>query len=1264
MYNTYISSAVFTLTTKGSLLLSETFEKNPSLSHCCSRSCCSSCSCCCASSFSTYRLPSVTPSLCYGLRQSTLIQLSPCKRLIFGGRDRYYYRVPSCDDIDHGCFEVSCSFEETGSGERVGRGRRKGGLGGLNLRGRRRCLSSRDDVDDVLSLLSEECLGDGDESGSFSSRVEVGRRSGYRDECRKGGKKNAGLRLLESESKSQYELVNRRNEESKERRRKEERKEYRKEDERNEKDEKEENKSVFRGENQIGRKASSSFSSYYSLSSSGDFESDREAQDEHIGLMEESSSGYKKESQSEENRFRRAAVEENSEQRASAVRIGAEWDLRKKTEKKLTEIEETQSIKDSSQLSSRTARTSEKEYGKGSYKRLDDQNEKSTLEVNFDKETRKKYNQRADRISDQSHTRTDYQEITDTQEIQRKNGKTASQSQRQFGAGEENLIVNANLLAERRSRYHQTASESIGEENLRREAQQSSEMSKARYDDSGRVSHLKSQSESIMSNADQEAIQRIQSRKGSQGIANVSVNVTNVSMVNASDKERSYDSKVTSEKRITDQESKSAQAAKSTPKIRERDNQTNERITDIKSRNESHRTTEVLNFQETTSQEASNYQASLHMVSQARVRQVEEGDYRGSQAMTAAPSRQVLDRDALHVNLTSGLATQEVLGQTSESSSSALYTNSGGKTPTSLEEPYRRDGKARIYGEPLKSLAPEDAIGSAYRLEESSMQYVGEFLETAKHEVSSSEVQRIKKSDQKLVEGNEDKKKNSGHYGSEDLQLKEQNLRRLSGGSGEKGPSDVMWDVTDSSIQVLAGTKAPEGSTTVSNTVTKRTGRSLWSIIGDVVRLRWGSHAETPKSARKSGGKGSSNDSGSEAWFSGRDPEENSDKNVERERRTSKEASSSHHLRQTSSQGQGETSDTISSKSEVRQLEADTSSPSTVWKSGVTSKGISSPSEEENLIWAPDIKNIEVKREQDRNSSHLFPPKKEVGESSSAPPPSTAFVVEESYGRGKTNVSVSGSIEQLVDAKSTEILGPEKMEGELKRRRLQRNIQVPKDRFDEWEEAYIRESEQRKIDEMFMREALLEAEKAADTWEVPVGAVLVQHGKIIARGHNLVEELRDSTAHAELICIREASNQLRTWRLSETTLYVTLEPCAMCAGAILQARIDTLVWGAPNKLLGADGSWIRLLPNGDGGSGSELSDKPPAPVHPFHPNMKVRRGIMASECADVMQQFFQLRRRQKAKNEDVPLNPSLPIASHQSKFLHKMHDIFHTLLCL
>lgn len=113
-------------------------------------------------------------------------------------------------------------------------------------------------------------------------------------------------------------------------------------------------------------------------------------------------------------------------------------------------------------------------------------------------------------------------------------------------------------------------------------------------------------------------------------------------------------------------------------------------------------------------------------------------------------------------------------------------------------------------------------------------------------------------------------------------------------------------------------------------------------------------------------------------------------------------------------------------------------------------------------------------------------------------------------------------------------------------------------------------------DAHFMGEALREAEKAAVRGEVPVGAVIVSQGRIVARAYNRVETEGDPTAHAEILCIRSAAKRLCGWRLLDSTLYVTLEPCPMCAGALLQARVGMLVWGARNPLLGADGSWVSL----------------------------------------------------------------------------------------
>lgn len=155
-------------------------------------------------------------------------------------------------------------------------------------------------------------------------------------------------------------------------------------------------------------------------------------------------------------------------------------------------------------------------------------------------------------------------------------------------------------------------------------------------------------------------------------------------------------------------------------------------------------------------------------------------------------------------------------------------------------------------------------------------------------------------------------------------------------------------------------------------------------------------------------------------------------------------------------------------------------------------------------------------------------------------------------------------------------------------------------------------------DEKFMLEALKEAWKAFQREEVPVGAVLVHNGRVIARGYNQVELLNDATAHAEMLCITAGENALENWRLADTTLYCTIEPCSMCAGAMFLSRIPTLVWGAPDLRHGANGSWIDLF------------DKP----HPMH-TIAIRRGVLEAPCASLLRDFFQKRReenRDKKKN--------------------------------
>jgi tRNA(adenine34) deaminase len=151
-------------------------------------------------------------------------------------------------------------------------------------------------------------------------------------------------------------------------------------------------------------------------------------------------------------------------------------------------------------------------------------------------------------------------------------------------------------------------------------------------------------------------------------------------------------------------------------------------------------------------------------------------------------------------------------------------------------------------------------------------------------------------------------------------------------------------------------------------------------------------------------------------------------------------------------------------------------------------------------------------------------------------------------------------------------------------------------------------------DVVFMREALKMAKKAFAADEVPVGAVLVHEGKVIARGHNQVELLQDATAHAEMLCLGAGASVLENWRLTGATLYCTLEPCCMCAGAMLSSRIDRLVWAAPDIRLGANGSWIDVF----------------AEKHPMH-TIEVVSGVLEAESADLMRQFFQKARKKNVE---------------------------------
>src|SRR6266511_1304108 len=149
-------------------------------------------------------------------------------------------------------------------------------------------------------------------------------------------------------------------------------------------------------------------------------------------------------------------------------------------------------------------------------------------------------------------------------------------------------------------------------------------------------------------------------------------------------------------------------------------------------------------------------------------------------------------------------------------------------------------------------------------------------------------------------------------------------------------------------------------------------------------------------------------------------------------------------------------------------------------------------------------------------------------------------------------------------------------------------------------------------DEHFMREALRQAVRAYEANEVPVGAVVVRAGRIIARAHNQVELLKDATAHAEMLALTQAEAAIGDWRLTECDLYVTKEPCAMCAGALVHTRIRLVIFGCTDPAAGAAGSVMNLLQ-----------------MQALNHRCDIASGVLQEECAAILQDFFRKRRNER-----------------------------------
>ncbi|KAF7808956.1 tRNA(adenine(34)) deaminase, chloroplastic [Senna tora] len=1272
-------------------------------------SCCGCCNCC---ALSTYRTP-VKPSPLCGLRQSILLQFSASRRLLLGGGDEYFFQLPAYG-LSRVCYELNYSVKKR-NGCNKSRRRRERCFSLLSEKGGEIHHSSgADDAETILSLLTEDVDVDfigvkGKNVSSFKRlELEKKRKNGNREKILSLGKE---IKVEKQGSLKHHDTFN---------------EELRKGDEISN----ERREAITKCGNNRKQRNISNCSSYYSFSSSQDFGSDLEVQDKHRQHLEELLQGYEKdeahymEGQVKEELNRRSDGSEKMEETLNEERIAfdpfIDRNLRKESEKKLTEVtmEETESRRLHLGMHSQAFRTNESSYGKASsfHKKFDSEEYNSASVKDLDMKTRQANIQKENRRKYKS---------TEVQECGGDELETTSKSQKAFSGRGGNLEISEKLSLKAGDNHQNIVCSITGKDEVIKNSKKNIEKSKiqdAERTSNSKMRNLGENKVSILSSVqgieeqhhqkEKKIIAQVEERRKSQQFTELQVQNSNVeNIINSSTRIQNFeenlnfssdangtfiqtDQKMTrsiqpyegsgfvniiSESYSGDKKQGSSsqrnsdkvrfiQKSKLTSVIETREShcQTDDRITQFYSTSEAQRPKNLSITIENASERASCFQGSLNMVSEARKHVIlAEGNTRSSEVMLAPCSSQLVVKGSSDMEPTTGTASPEVCPEIPESGFSALYDNSKKKGRVLVYEIGSRDRSDLAYSEPSNIISPEDALGSADCLEKSSKL----FVEKVRHDAAPSEAQETDVTGTNLASKNEmnqlySLRKHGTQNGS---QFKEHGSSCSSGFSGTKGPSDETRDVTELSVKPSPIAEDPEISKETGKPIVKRTGRFLWNIVADVVRLRWASQPATSNSAARSVERSSSKKSDDETWSSRQGQEETIKSNVMMERISDQpQATTSIKLNPKNHDivSERQVSDTKKSKDKVKLFEFGSSSTSTL-ESGSTSVDGLFASGEGNTNWTGDRKDMQV--------TPLGVENLEISIPLSAEGPSFD---KEVVNADISDVPRTESLEEPETATQTGFSGTGGNDGEWKQKRVQRKKQVSRDRFEKLEEAYILEFEQRRLDEMFMREALLEAQKAADNWEVPIGAVLVQHGKIIARGCNLVEQLRDSTAHAEILCIREASNLLQTWRLAfrpvplledvkalsdkETTLYVTLEPCPMCAGAILQARIDTLVWGAPNKLIGADGSWVRLFP--DGGNGLELEENPGGgPVHPLHPKMKVRRGVLESQCANVMQQSFQLRRKMKKEEAATPPSkPSrFPFTRRSPKFLNKMHGIFH-----
>lgn len=1124
----------------------------------------SSSSCCSCSSNATmlYRVP-ICPNSLYGSKQSTLIQ---CKKLISGGLDRCYSRFPVYD-VDRECsYEKVCSFKGNGVSRRGGKwGKGRYRCLVFEEMSEGSSVSDFDEAEVMLSLLTEdvdeEVFGVRERNGRSCKRIDAEKRKngGVTNYVGKKKRDESGAMGSTSKYKYEYEVIpsrkeeKRREEEGPSLSRRERRRTNHKEDERasllresqrdrareeeslwrenrgtrhteeerasllresqRDRAREEERETLLRRENrgtrhteeerasllrvshnerareegresfssredhrQRLRKNGSSCSSYYSASSTGDLDFDSELQIEDEHFEEESSRKHGGDLRSEgvavKERDRNYTAKQGVVSRKDDSAVGlysATGDWRKKSEKRLTDIsvEEIDSRKESMQRHSRISQVhgSSSEQVSGSSTKYDDAKQESASITKFEGQTTGQHGQ-----AGQSNTNIKYKQFVDTSESHGLRSKTDYSTRKSYHETEETSNEALSQIQQAREEYSKKIGSIIREDEYRRRSRRLNQESNIQKND------IRTES-AIQGVSDTELRKKVlnEHHQSSQITELVELREKAEQLTKA-DEKRTHVSHRKSETRMKNQEDYTNLLNKSSVEFQEHSSQ--DRIRDTrnpKSVVESHEKKTLLGALSTSTTHSSD--TSSVEVTQANKREVKA-------------SSQVLSGRSSIMESKTGFSTQEVSDSGIQRGYSLQHEVTSDRPPQPQHKTHGEARRDEVLGPSSNFTSHEDALGSADRLQKSSTQYVGEFVEKFRHEISNTQILKEKKtSETKLInEGEQHTQKVVGQHSNGDSQSNEHESRQFSLVSGAKGPSDEMWDVTDPSVQEPPKTQVSEDADKGKTTIVKRTGRSLWNIIGDIVHLRW-SRSDRDTLTSKSGRRSSSNQStSSETWFSG--AEDNNSENAKYIRRSNQESASLDWNRQkmVRSHSPGEASSSSSSREHMKHTLVETLSSPIVLQSSSPSKTIPLRSAEDTTV-----ENLQA------IYGATVP---EEGLPISSIPVRTSPVVEEIAEVGQA-VPSGSSKGQAISTISGEVSGSKVKDAEMRHGKFQRSHQFVKDRFDEWEEAVKLESNQRKIDEIFMREALMEAKKAADNWEVPVGAVLVHDGRIVARGYNL-----------------------------------------------------------------------------------------------------------------------------------------------------------------